>query len=403
MVAKRSKQYRRGKKVTVDGLPFSSIKAAAAHFDVNYGTVLKRLAQGVPSEQAFVSKRPPRKEGVPKPCEILGQKFKSHQERNEYFGLGDRSIDLIEKRLGRGWNEEQAVGIAPPPSRSVDRNGIPKAAQYKSYKEIDGKIYPDAPNGCFRLYVIKNISNDKEYIGITIQDLRSRLRGHISEAFTAKSISKFHRAIRKYGPSKFEISLIRNDAKDYKELAQQEIDEIASRNAIELGYNTGFGGEIGTAKNITIQDKTFPSWTVAADYFGIDPRNFSQRITKLGWSPEEAAGLIQREKYQQVEIKLGLHTFANFKEAAKFYSIDYKTAFARKQGGWTLKQVFGLAPPPNEKQIQKKLTVKGHSFESQAAFARFLDVSPSYITKLRNKRMSYEAIFIKIRGSVAKD
>jgi len=402
MAAKRSKQYRRGKKVTVHGLDFSSIKAAACHFDVNYSTVLKRLAQGVPWEHAFAPKLPPKRDGVPRPCKILGQKFKSHQERNEYFGLGDRSIDLIEKRLARGWNEEQAVGIAPPPTRSVNRNGIPKVPQYKLYKEIDGKIYPDAPNSCFRLYVIKNISNDKEYLGITIQDLRSRLRGHISEALTAKSISKFHRAIRKYGPSKFKISLIRNDAKDYKELAQQEIDEIASRNAIELGYNTGVGGEIGTAKNITIQDKTFPSWTIAAHYFGIDPRNFSQRITKLGWSPEEAAGLFRREKYQQIEIQLGSHTFANFKEAAKFYSIDYKTAFARRQGGWTLKQVFGLAPPPNEKQIQKKLTVKGHSFESQAAFARFLDVSPSYITKLRKQRMSYEAIFIKIWGSVPK-
>ena len=184
------------------------------------------------------------------------------------------SIDIIEKRSARGWNEEQAVGIAPPPTRSVGRNGAAKPAFYKSHKEINGKIYPDVPKGCFRLYAITNILNKKEYIGITIQDLSSRFRGHISEALSGKSSNKFHRAIRKYGPTKFRISLIRNDAANYKELAEQEIEEIGIRNTTQLGYNTGSAGEIGTAKDIKIQNKVFPSWTIAANFYDVEPRIF---------------------------------------------------------------------------------------------------------------------------------
>lgn len=234
-----------------------------------------------------------------------------------------------------------------------------------------------------------------QYIGITIQSLRSRYRGHISEALTSKGNSKFHRAIRKYGPANFEIFLLRDDAINYKVLSEQEINEIAARKTISLGYNTGIGGDVGTAKTIKIDDKVFPSWSIAASYFQIDPRNFAQRITKLGWTPEEAAGLVSREKFQRKEIKVGSKNFSNFKEAAKFYKIDYKTAFARKQRGWNVEQIFDILPPPDKRQRVKKFALFGRHFESQAEFARFLKVSPSYVTKLRKLGLSYKEIYQK--------
>tara|TARA_B110000008_G_C16477413_1_gene366669 strand:- start:92 stop:433 length:342 start_codon:yes stop_codon:yes gene_type:complete len=98
---------RRGEKILVNGIEFPSIKAAATAYGIKIGTVYKRLQKGVPLKDAFIKRMPPNKTGVPKHCELLGLKFKSHQERNEYFGLGNRSIDLIEKRLTRGWSEQQ--------------------------------------------------------------------------------------------------------------------------------------------------------------------------------------------------------------------------------------------------------------------------------------------------------
>lgn len=98
---------RRGEKIFVNGIEFPSIKVAATSYGIKIGKVYKRLQKGVPLKDAFIERMPPNKTGVPKHCKILVLKFKSHQERNEYFGLGIRSIGLIEKRLARGWSEQR--------------------------------------------------------------------------------------------------------------------------------------------------------------------------------------------------------------------------------------------------------------------------------------------------------
>jgi group I intron endonuclease len=332
------------------------------------------------------------RKGVPRKCSILGLKFDSHQQRNKYFGLQDHSIDLIEKRLKRGWTEEEAVGVAPPPNRARDKSGKPKPSTYKMFKEIDGTIYPDAPPGEFKIYQIICKENEKEYIGLTIQSLRDRLRGHFNEAFKTESSSKFHRAIRKYGKHNFTIHLIRCDAMNYKEAGNQEVEEINKRNSINLGYNTSFGGDIGTSKKIMVGPKLFISHITAAHYHNIDPRNFNQRISKLGWTPEEAAGLVKRPKYQHHVIEIEDKIFLSLKRAAEEYGLDYKTVFARKERQWTIKQMFGLDPPPNDKQMVKAVCIGNFKFESQAAFARHLGVSPSLVTKLKSS-LSLEQIY----------
>ena len=39
-------------------------------------------------------------------------------------------------------------------------------------------------------------------------------------------------------------------------------------------YTTGSGGEIGTAKDIKIQNEIFPSWTITANFYDDEPRIF---------------------------------------------------------------------------------------------------------------------------------
>ena len=71
------------------------------------------------------------RKGVPRPCTILGLLFESHTQRNKYFELQDKCIDLIDKRLARGWTEEQAVGLVSPPLRARDKSGNQKQSTYK--------------------------------------------------------------------------------------------------------------------------------------------------------------------------------------------------------------------------------------------------------------------------------
>jgi len=334
------------------------------------------------------------RKGVPRKCSILGLTFDSHQQRNSYFELHNHGIDLIEKRLKRGWSEEEAVGAAPPPPRARNKSGNPKPSTYKMFKEIDGTVYPDAPPGEFKIYQILCAKNSKEYIGLTIQSLQDRLRGQFNEAFSTKSSSKFHRAIRKYGKQNFTIHLIRNDARDYKELGDQEVNEIDKRNSIKLGYNTSYGGDIGASKKIQVGSKFFISQAIAAYYHNIAPYNFNQRIAKLGWTPEEAAGLVKRPKYQHHVVEVEGKIFPSLKRASEEYDLDYKTVFARKELGWTIKQMFNLDPPPNDKQMIKAVIIGDLKFESQAAFARHLGVSPALITKLKSS-LSLDQIYEK--------
>ena len=94
------------------------------------------------------NKKGSNRNGVPKPCTILGLYFDSHTQRNKHFGLENRSLDIIEQRLARGWTEEQAVGVAAPPLRGREKLGNTKPTKTellslsstKTIKEI-AKIY----------------------------------------------------------------------------------------------------------------------------------------------------------------------------------------------------------------------------------------------------------------------
>ena len=332
--------------------------------------------------------------GKLRPCKFLQISFASKTERNKHFGLEDKSFSFIDRRIARGWTERQAVNLDPPPFRARSRDGTPRPTIFREFKEIQGRIFPDAPLGEFKLYLVTNTQNGKKYIGITVGPLEVRLRAHFNDALIRPGTSKFHRAIRKYGKENFVISLIRNDAADFFELGKQEIAEIEKQNTIADGYNTSIGADTGSVKETTVDGVHFASREAAADFFGVDSRNFNQRIAKLGWTPEEAAGLKKRDKYQHKIIKIGDKVFPSLKVAAEKHGIDYKTAWVRNNSGWPIKAVLGLAPPPNEKQMIQPVVVAEHKFSSQAEFARFLGISPALVTRHKSK-LSYEEIYKK--------
>jgi group I intron endonuclease len=58
------------------------------------------------------------------------------------------------------------------------------------------------------IYKITNKINGKVYIGQTIRRLEDRWASHVYEAIIGKSDNKFARAIRKHGPSSFEIVVL---------------------------------------------------------------------------------------------------------------------------------------------------------------------------------------------------
>jgi group I intron endonuclease len=93
------------------------------------------------------------------------------------------------------------------------------------------------------IYIITNKVNSKWYTGQTIQTLKKRWGRHVSDAISCRSDLPIHRAIRKYGPTNFEIRFIAN-ADNLDELNSMDVRTIRLLNTlVPNGYNLDGGGK----------------------------------------------------------------------------------------------------------------------------------------------------------------
>ena len=185
---------------------------------------------------------------------------------------------------------EQALQIEPAPPRFRDFEGHARDHKWKEVRVAEGKFEPVPDLQGYKLYLVTNAVNQKVYVGLTIGPLENRLKQHIAAARRGRK-SAFSNAIRKYGEQAFNIELLSTNAHTYNELQELEVLEIAKRDSIRNGYNTALGGSIGTSKAITIAGKTYQSYAGAAEAHGVDPVVFGLRVSRLKWTPEEAAGI----------------------------------------------------------------------------------------------------------------
>jgi len=217
---------------------------------------------------------------------------------------------------------------APPRFRNFE--GHARSHKWKEARSVEGVIEPIPDAGGFKLYLVTNTHNDKVYVGITIGPLENRLRQHFAAARRGRK-SAFTNAIKKYGEASFSIQLIRDDAQSFKELQDQEIAEIEARDSIKLGYNTAAGGALGTSKNITVDGKTFASRAQAAEFYGIDPTVFNLRLERLKWTPEEAAGLIEKTwKGKSISVVVQGVQYPSFNAACNSLGLDEKMTKAAR-------------------------------------------------------------------------
>jgi group I intron endonuclease len=105
------------------------------------------------------------------------------------------------------------------------------------------------------IYIIKNIINNKSYIGQTIQNFERRVQCHFWEANRKEhEESKLNRAILKYGKENFIWKVIINCEKE--DLNDKEIFYIKIFNSFNLGYNSTIGGQGTSNKKVTDKTKT---------------------------------------------------------------------------------------------------------------------------------------------------
>lgn len=94
------------------------------------------------------------------------------------------------------------------------------------------------------IYMIRNLKNDKRYIGQSVQPVEKRFRQHIEAAYLEGRRAYntcLSRAIRKYGADYFEVGILAADVPD-KDLDIVEAHYIDMYNTIAPnGYNISIG------------------------------------------------------------------------------------------------------------------------------------------------------------------
>jgi hypothetical protein len=148
-------------------------------------------------------------------------------------------------------------------------------------------------------YCIINKVNMKRYIGITVASLGDRFTNHLSSARNGSS-SVFHKAIRKYGESNFELEWYNEYDCDQQVLFEIEINEIKKHKTFvgsenSNGYNMTLGGEGGVGKEVIQIDKNshkvinrYSSMSEAANKTNIAQTSISQCC--LGEKHRKTAG-----------------------------------------------------------------------------------------------------------------
>jgi group I intron endonuclease len=91
------------------------------------------------------------------------------------------------------------------------------------------------------IYKIKNLINDKVYVGCTIKTLKKRFEEHAWRCLNTDSKTRFCNSIRKHGIENFSIELI--EECDVSKIYEREKFFINELKTYEVGLNSTIGGE----------------------------------------------------------------------------------------------------------------------------------------------------------------
>lgn len=154
-------------------------------------------------------------------------------------------------------------------------------------------------NKLFYVYTIRNILDNKIYVGKTSGDYTKRWMSHYKTSVSNnKKIKKYHihKAIKKYGIEKFEFKIIKSFEKE-EEAYQFEVESIIRYNSIKNGYNLTDGGDCPLIIR-SIDD----SKVIEIFYKFIDCGSFIKTAESFNLNKMVIKNLIKRRTYNHISI-----------------------------------------------------------------------------------------------------
>lgn len=306
------------------GQKYKSMKAAAEAHGLDHRKVWSRLKSGKSVEEAFSLQDFP-KTGHSNPITIKGKTYLAVSMVAREYGISERTIH---KRLKRGLTPEQAVGL----EFFEERNKKPIIVGDKTFESI---------------------AEAARYFGVPLYSVHNRLkRGRsIKEAFQKGELKRKSSLFKSINVSGLKFKKLK-DACEYFDLDYQKARYRLRR---KWSPEQVFGIDTpppNNAKNAprtySFKGKKYSSATKLATEFGISASKFTRRISE-GWSIKEALGL-EEKKYSSKpkEFFVAGRTFTTRNEAARHYGLNIGTVATRMtKMGWSIEQALELVSPPD--------------------------------------------------------
>ena len=204
----------------------------------------------------------------------------------------------------------------------------------------------------YKIYLITNLENKKQYVGITKFSITERFYQHTKRGFILTE------AIKKYGEDKFSIELIEevDTAERAYELEQSYIKEYNSK--VPYGYNITDGG-----------DGIF-GWEATEEY----RQECSERVKQL--HKEKKVGMYGKRHSDETKRKMSEASKGNNRCAGRVLSEESKEKIREKHLGKTLSD-----------ETKKRISENHHDVNGKNNPMYGKKHSPETIEKMRQKAL----------------
>lgn len=164
----------------------------------------------------------------------------------------------------------------------------------------------------YKIYLITNLKNKKQYVGITKFSIEKRFLQHTKRGFLLTE------SIHKYGKDSFSVELI------------EEVDTAENAYELERYYIEKYNAKVPNGYNLTDGGDGIFGWTMSEDM----KKELSKRVKKL--HNEKKVGMYGKKHSDETKRKMSLSAKGNKNSLGKIKSEETKQKLREKNTGKVL-------------------------------------------------------------------
>ena len=359
--------------VTVRGQTYRSVSAAAAAFGLSYGVVWTRLHAGWDLERVFTEPRRDKAQAVT----VKGQRYRSLTEAAVAFRVNPR---LVRYRIRAGWTLERAL----TPARQSRGAGQAVTVNGVRYVNVSAAALAlgHAPSLVHlrlrRWWTIERaLSEPRSPKGGCPRKVhfQGRTYGTLGAAAEALGLCarRVHGLVAKHGLSA-EEALCRALERE------RELTQLRERRD---AFKAQASESAAEGLEIEFEGVRYASTSALARAYGVRSVTLRSR-RRLGWTLAQALGRAAPPKLVReiAAVRVAGEEFASVSAAARHFGVPWSVARYRLQIGATPEQAFGLVPfEARAAQTGKRISVAGERFASITEACRRWKKSPALIQR----------------------